>query len=798
MGNKLCLIIGALFLAIFVMRTTVSAQTLPGLSKAEPAAPEQTATQIAPLTPAQIDTLLSGLTDAQARQLLRAQLESLGDKGTVSPGQNDVTGFLSILNEKPGQIIEAFERWVELTIDAPARFARGVDTVTGGRGVGFFSILLLTIIGLIVIGQIVDWSIGRMINKLRARLRDEPAETPAVKCGRMIAVTLLDLFSLAIFAGVVFVLFHLFIPKTPNVPTQLLALTIVSAVVIIRVVGIFSRFFLAPLMPNLRISYLTDDAAISTHKWISQMMWVIGAAVAIQGVITVMGIADPQFRAMIASYLGTILVTVVVAGIWRHREAVRYWLRGDERCGDDWEPSLLRVQFADIWHILATVYVVVVFAWWLVNALTGAPVPFPAVLLSLIIIPAVPILDSASKHVIEALVLVREKREIRSNMVIGPEVDVDDDDTAAATEPPTSETADEHDKISGYHPLAFVGHRIFRVALVIGAVLLMLKAWGFDALSGMESQMDASTFRVVMEFIVAIGIGYVVWEFINAFTLPHMPKAGPNIDMEEGGGNTRNRLETLMPLLRASLLTALVIMVAMISLSAFGVNIGPLLAGAGVVGIAIGFGAQKLVADVIAGVFFLIDDAFRVGEYVDTGSVKGTVEKISIRSLQLRHHRGALHTIPFGEIRHLTNYHRDWAIVKMEFRVPYETDVEKVRKIIKKEGQEMLEDERFAQTMLAPLKSQGVARMEDSAMIIRAKFTAVPGEQFVMRREAYRRIQQALQANGIEFAHRKVTVEFPDRGEIEIELDDDEKRAIGAAAEAATSAEQAPAVADSR
>ncbi|MDA0241251.1 MAG: mechanosensitive ion channel family protein, partial [Proteobacteria bacterium] len=283
------------------------------------------------------------------------------------------------------------------------------------------------------------------------------------------------------------------------------------------------------------------------------------------------------------------------------------------------------------------------------------------------------------------------------------------------------------------------------------------------------------------------------------FTLPHMPKAGTDMDMEEGGGHTRNRLETLMPLLRATLLTALVIMVAMISLSAFGVNIGPLLAGAGVVGIAIGFGAQKLVADVIAGVFFLIDDAFRVGEYVDTGSVKGTVEKISIRSLQLRHHRGALHTIPFGEIRHLTNYHRDWAIVKMEFRVPYNTDVEKVRKIIKKEGQEMLLDERFAQTMLAPLKSQGVARMEDSAMIIRAKFTAVPGEQFVMRREAYRRIQQALQANGIEFAHRKVTVEFPDR-EMEIELDDDEKRAIGAAADAAVSAQEIPAAAaaDSR
>ena len=124
----------------------------------------------------------------------------------------------------------------------------------------------------------------------------------------------------------------------------------------------------------------------------------------------------------------------------------------------------------------------------------------------------------------------------------------------------------------------------------------------------------------------------------------------------------------------------------MIALSELGVNIGPLIAGAGIVGLAVGFGAQTLVKDILSGLFFLIDDAFRVGEYIDVGDVRGMVEHISIRSLRLRHHRGPVHTIPFGEIHHLTNYSRDWAIMKLELRVPFDTDIEKVRKIIKKIG----------------------------------------------------------------------------------------------------------------
>ena len=118
-------------------------------------------------------------------------------------------------------------------------------------------------------------------------------------------------------------------------------------------------------------------------------------------------------------------------------------------------------------------------------------------------------------------------------------------------------------------------------------------------------------------------------------------------------------------------------------LAAMGINVLPLLAGASIVGMAIAFGAQSLVRDIVSGVFFLADDAFRVGEYIEVGESKGTVEKITVRSLFLRHHRGALNVLPYGEIRRLRNTSRDWMIMKLEFRLTYDTDLVKVKKILK-------------------------------------------------------------------------------------------------------------------
>jgi small-conductance mechanosensitive channel len=203
------------------------------------------------------------------------------------------------------------------------------------------------------------------------------------------------------------------------------------------------------------------------------------------------------------------------------------------------------------------------------------------------------------------------------------------------------------------------------------------------------------------------------------------------------------------------------VIVALIILASMGVNIGPLIAGAGVVGLAIGFGAQTLVKDIIAGVFFLMDDAFRVGDFIETSGTKGMVEHISLRSLRLRNARGPIHTIPFGDMGTVTNMSRDYIITKLDFRVRYDTDVDKVRKVIKKIYQEIEQDEEMGPKLLGKIKSQGVKRLDDSAMIMRVKYMTKPGDQFIIRRELYRMMQESFRKNGIEFAHRNVTVYMP-------------------------------------
>jgi small-conductance mechanosensitive channel len=208
-------------------------------------------------------------------------------------------------------------------------------------------------------------------------------------------------------------------------------------------------------------------------------------------------------------------------------------------------------------------------------------------------------------------------------------------------------------------------------------------------------------------------------------------------------------------------------MVTLIILSSIGLNIGPLMAGAGVIGLAVGFGAQKLVSDVLSGFFYLLDDAFRVGEYIKAGSLGGTVENITLRRVMLHHHRGMLQFVPYSELGPITNNMRGGIVEKFNLEFPYGTDIDLVRMIIKKVGKAMLTEEEFKDDYFNCVKSQGVSEITNSVIVIRVKYTAKPGTQFLIRREAYRRITKALEAKGICYAHRKVIVELPENGAIE-------------------------------
>ena len=186
------------------------------------------------------------------------------------------------------------------------------------------------------------------------------------------------------------------------------------------------------------------------------------------------------------------------------------------------------------------------------------------------------------------------------------------------------------------------------------------------------------------------------------------------------------------------------------------VNVWPLITGLSVFGLALGFGSQTLVKDIVSGLFFLLDDAFRMGEYIETSGAKGTVERISVRSVSLRHPRGAVATIPYGQIGKIQNFSRDWVIEKLVFRVAFDTDVEKVRKLFKQIGQEIAADPELNEDLMETFKSQGIASVEDGTLLVRGKFKAKAGKQFGIRKAVLSAVQRAFRENGIQAVPRPI------------------------------------------
>jgi len=304
-----------------------------------------------------------------------------------------------------------------------------------------------------------------------------------------------------------------------------------------------------------------------------------------------------------------------------------------------------------------------------------------------------------------------------------------------------------------------VFHGAWRMLLGIATVFAIAGLWGLDLYTLAKGERAPQWADTLFDIAVTLLIARIVWRLILAALHRERPViSGDAEDVSEVGA--ASRLDTLVPLFRNVLLTILAVVVIMMVLSSAGMNIGPLLASAGVIGIAIGFGAQTLVRDIFSGAFFLIDDAFRVGEYIELDNdLRGEVESISIRSMQLRHHRGPVVTIPFGELKSVTNHSRDWVIYKMSFRLEPDTDPKRVKKLVKEVGKEFLAHPEHGPKFIEPLKSQGVYMIDDdSAQVFRVKFKCKPRAQFVLRREIYHRLREVFAESGIHFARRKVEV----------------------------------------
>ncbi|MGE4279460.1 MAG: mechanosensitive ion channel family protein [Magnetospirillum sp.] len=250
----------------------------------------------------------------------------------------------------------------------------------------------------------------------------------------------------------------------------------------------------------------------------------------------------------------------------------------------------------------------------------------------------------------------------------------------------------------------------------------------------------------------------IVWRLVSGSIRRYLERT-------DSDGNTierSRRVRTLLPLLRLVVRVVLTVMVVLIVLSELGVNIAPLLAGAGVVGIAVGFGAQKLVQDVITGVFILIEDTISLGDVVRIGSLSGVVEGMSIRALKLRDASGNLHSIPFSSVDSITNMSKDFAFAVFDVGIAYAEDVDRVIGVLEDLGAQMQADPLWSVKITAPLEILGLDRFEASSVVVKARFKTLPLQQWSVMREFNRRMKKRFDADGIEIPFPQMTLWFGD------------------------------------
>jgi small-conductance mechanosensitive channel len=672
---------------------------------------------------------------------------------TVAPEVQPTDPVQELVAGATSEIRKIVNGWDELA--AAARSAIAAHGQDGSVAWVFPTALLgLALIG---IGVLAAWPLaGWMRGYFVAALGQSPA-TRVERILRLFAAVIVHCVLLVVLLVVPLILAAFLWPG--DVAWRVMMTSFLMAAALIGSVWIAMSAVLAPNEPHLRVVPLTDA---ESRRLFRHIMIATTVAVVVLGFCRWMlhlGVPRETLKpgvvlATFATAAGFILVAIA------NRNSVGRVIAGQPAVAAPWRQKL-----AHIWPALAILYFTLAFLVSAIRILLDRPNAVGVVGFPILVLIAAFSLYGAMLVFIDLFVARREALA-RADELKGVDAEL-----RTSVSPASSD-------FSLLRKLLEQSAAV--IAFVVGFYLLA-KLWGIDRAAG--ETVTAAVIQIAIVLLIAY-IGYHaarLWVNRRIAGESHRAAAGG-----VPGGHASSRMATLLPIFHNFLLISIGVITTLVVLSRLGVDIGPLLAGAGVVGLAVGFGAQTLVKDIISGAFFLMDDAFRIGEYIDIGSGKGTVERISVRSMQLRHQDGPLNTVPFGSIDKVVNFSRDWAITKIPLRVTYDTDADHVRKLVRKLGEELVGDPEIGKQFLEPLKSQGIVAMEDSAMIIRVKFKTRPGGQSEIRKVVYARIRDLFHREGIHFAQKEVRVRIADSFDVDSSsLSSQQRAAIQVAAQVA-------------
>ena len=588
---------------------------------------------------------------------------------------------------------------------------------SGGRGTAGF-LLLLGIVAIIAVAA--EATLRRLLAHFRGRLAADAG--PEKGLNSLLHLGLLALLDgLGVFA--VWLISHGAIGAWFSGTTgqDKLAGAVLMGIFGWRLYVLLFRIVLQPDMPTARLCEVQDGDARGMYVRISVVMLLI-----ILGRTLFLVLAAIQTpRDALAAYQVVATLVYVAAFVWlviQSKDAARQWFGGLGTV------TPLAGMIGRHWTAVALPFFIALGATQFYGAISGRVHVGQAMALTLTLVVGVVIFETLLQAFVRRL------------------------DSQLVGRTPASDSPKLPDVVA----------RCVRVAVLIGVALTIAESWVVEVLAlANESEWHQIT-RSSRTAGITLFLAFVLWELFKYGTDPYMERknksAAAAIADGDAAGPPASRISTMMPLLRIAMAIVIGLVAVLVSLEDFGVNITPLIAGASVLGLAISFGSQTLVRDIVSGIFYLSDDAFRVGEYIDCGKAKGTVEGFTLRSIKLRHQNGQVHTIPFGQLGQITNFSRDWTTVKFNLRFARDTDIEKLRKVSKKIGADMMEMPEIKSEVLAPFKMQGVADITDNALLVRFKYTAKPGNPAIIQREAVKRMFRAFPEAGIEFAKEAAAV----------------------------------------
>lgn len=752
----------AILLVAFVLSGRVQAQFMP-VPQQEKAVQAPSVTIPENATPDQVAGILGAMSDEQVRSVLLDYLQRDAATHEQAVRQHGLTALLQRLQQKIRHIKERFTyvfsgaRLVPHLL--PRLFAKDSP---GAREPISLRHTTTGLIVLTVLWTLLLWGFGRVCRPLRRHMDATPPEAGLFyRASRMLTRLAVEM-GIVVAALLVLTCVYVIFLNDPGRPRPMLMVWIM-AVLLFEAVRMVARLLFAPSAPGLRLVPVGNETARTLSRYSGVIAAELALGILVLGVVQLCDTTLALY--LLATGLAGLLVSLTLVAM-----ALANAHTGADVLSHAFLPGTLRHRLAGNWHVIFSVYILFFWAFWVVNLVAFGYAAMLSGLLTLLAVPAYLLLTwVVDRMVIFAGDLARPALLEKGRVPSDPAMDFVMDEHGAPV-------------VTGC-PVARLRrflHKTFSVVLFSVFALVLLEIWGINLPVARRVSEGA------LSVLVTLVLAYIFWAVARAAIEKKLRGQAEAGEESEEGGHGGDRLTTLLELLKRFTFAVLVVVVVLIVLSSLGVDTGPLLAGAGVFGIAIGFGSQTLVKDIISGVFFLMDDAFRVGDYIQLSHAKGTVEEISVRSMKLRHHLGMLYTVPYGSIREVRNMTRDWSVMKLEYLVPFDTDIQHVKKIVKRINKEIKAIPELAGGMLGDIKSQGVKAMEEYGMRMRIKFMTKPGHQFTIRKLVLAKLRRYFEEEGLQFAHRKVSVALPSDARDDREF----KEQVGAAVAQAVEEEE--------